>query len=142
MYMPLKAMKGQVVADFIVDRVIVETPQNYLELEPWKLYFDGYRHENGIGIGIGILVISPNKIPMKFKYKINGSCSNNKVKYEALIVGLKNLLDLGARRVEVIGDSELVFKQIIKYYRCINENLIMYFVIVNRLIKRFDYVDI
>lgn len=33
-YMPLKAMKGHVIADFIVNHVIVEAPQKYLELEP------------------------------------------------------------------------------------------------------------
>lgn len=32
-YMPLKAMKGQVVAEFIVDHPIVKAPQNYIELE-------------------------------------------------------------------------------------------------------------
>lgn len=49
-YVPLKAMKGQVVANFIVDHAIVETPQNHVEPEPWKLYFDGYSHKNGTGI--------------------------------------------------------------------------------------------
>ena len=43
--MPLKAVKGQVVADFIVDHSIVEESLNYLELEPWKLYFDGSSHK-------------------------------------------------------------------------------------------------
>lgn len=33
-YMPLKATKGQVVANFIVDHSIVENSQNYLELKP------------------------------------------------------------------------------------------------------------
>lgn len=33
-YMPLKATKGQVVADFTVDHSVFENSQNYLELEP------------------------------------------------------------------------------------------------------------
>lgn len=74
-YMPLKAMKGQMVADFLVDHEMVETPQNYLELESWKLYFDGSSHKDVVGIRV--LVMSPNKVPTKFKYKINGPCSNN-----------------------------------------------------------------
>lgn len=139
-YMPLKAMKGQVVADFIIDHAIVEKPQNYLELEPLKLYVDGSSHKNGTCIGI--LVISPNNIPMKFKYIIDGFYSNNEAEYEALINGLEILLELEEKRVEIRGDSELVVKQITKKYKCIKENLMMYFVIVNRLIKRFDYVDI
>ena len=66
-----------------------------MELKPWRLYFDDSRHKNGIGIGI--LMISPNKISTKFKYRINGSFSNNKVEYEVLIVRLKFLLDLGGK---------------------------------------------
>lgn len=50
--------------------------------------------------------------------------------------------ELGAKRVEIRGNSELVVKQITNEYLCIKENLIMYFIIVNRLIKHFDYVDI
>lgn len=125
------------VIDFIMDHSIVETPLNYLELEPWKLYFDSSSHKNGMGVGI--LIISPEKITTKFKYRIDATCSNNEVEYEALIDGLKILLDLGARRIEVRGDSELMVKQVKKEYECIRENLIMYFVIVNRLIKCFDF---
>lgn len=116
--MPLMAMKGHVVTNFIVDHAIVESPQNYLELEPWKLYFDGSSHKNGTGIGI--LVISSNKILTKFKYKVDDSCSDNKAEYEALIAGLEISLDLGPKRVEIRGYSELVAKQITKEYKYIN----------------------
>jgi hypothetical protein len=34
-------MKGQVVADFIVDHTIdVDHSVNFVQLKPWKLYFD------------------------------------------------------------------------------------------------------
>lgn len=67
-YMPLKAMKGKVVADFIVDHALVEIPQNFIEPEPRKLYFDGSSHREGTGVGV--LIISHNKIQPKFKYMI------------------------------------------------------------------------
>lgn len=51
-------------------------------------------------------------------------------------------MDLGARRVGIRGDSELVIKQITKEYKCIKENLIMYFFITNQLLKQFNFVDI
>ena len=66
-FMPLKAVKGQVVADFIVDHSINEESINYLEIEPWKLYFDGSSHKDRTGVGV--LIISLNKIPTTFKYK-------------------------------------------------------------------------
>ena len=138
--MPLEAVKGQVVADFIVDHTITENTLNYIELEPWKLYFDGSSHK--YGTCIGVLIISPNKIPTKFKYKVDGLCSNNEAEYEALISGLEILLEFGATRVEIIGDPELVIKQIIKEYKCVKENLIMYFIIARRLLKRFEMANI
>ncbi|XP_050908624.1 uncharacterized protein LOC127122310 [Lathyrus oleraceus] len=140
-FMPLKAMKGQIVSDFIVDHALVDNPQFQVELKPWKLFFDGSTHKNGSGVGI--MLISPDGIPTELKYKIEGPlCSNNEAEYEALIAGLEALLELGATRVEIKGDSELVIKQLTKEYKCIKENLIMYFVIANRLLKKFEYVDI
>ena len=111
-FVPLKAMKGQVVADFIVDHSIQERSLNYLEIEPWKLYFDGSSYKDGTRVGV--LIISPSKIPTTFKYKIDGDCSNNEIEYEALIAGLEILLELRETQVEIMGDSELVLKQITK----------------------------
>ena len=105
------------------------------------MYFDGSTHRNGSGVGV--LLISPEGILTKFKYKLDGPrCSNNEAEYEALIVGLEALLELGATRVEIKGDSELVVKQITKEYKCIKENLMTYFVIVNMLLRKFEYMDI
>lgn len=106
--MPLKAVKGQVVADFIVDHSIDGNALDYLELGPWKLYFDGSSHQNGTSIRV--LIISPNKIPTRLKYRVEGLCSNSEDEYEALIAGLEILLESGATRVEIMGDSELVIK--------------------------------
>ncbi|XP_075665088.1 uncharacterized protein LOC142634694 [Castanea sativa] len=40
--------------------------------------------------------------------------SNNKAQYEALLAGLRVVLDLGARKVEVYSDSRLVVNQVAK----------------------------
>src|ERR1051325_5091910 len=69
-YVSLKAMKGQIVEDFLVDHSMVAMPENFVDLVPWKLYFDGSSHKNGAGIG-GV-IISPSGIPTEFKYAIDG----------------------------------------------------------------------
>jgi hypothetical protein len=45
-------------------------------------------------------------------YKLNFHYTNNIVKYEALMLGLKLLKNLGAKRISVRGDSELIIKLI------------------------------
>jgi hypothetical protein len=54
-YEPLKSMKGQVVADFIVEHRIDNAPKpgkSYLMVTPSTLYFDGLVCNKGQGIDI------------------------------------------------------------------------------------------
>jgi len=133
-YQLLKAMKGKIVSNFIVDHSLVEVTQGFVENQPWILYFDGSSHKNGTRVGI--FIISPLNIPMKFKSKIKDFCPNNEAEYEA--VGLEILLGLGARNVVIKGDSELVVKQLTREYKCISENLLSYFVSANSLLSNFE----
>jgi hypothetical protein len=51
-YKPLKAMKGQVIADFIVDHnVHMDDEVCLVEEGYWKLFFDGFVCNQGQGIG-------------------------------------------------------------------------------------------
>ena len=45
-------------------------------------------------------------------YRLNFRCTNNMAEYEALLLGLKLVKKLGATRVSVLGDSELIIQQI------------------------------
>ena len=44
-------------------------------------------------------------------FKLEGNYSNNQIEYEALIIGLEILLEMGIKSVEVYGDSQLVIRQ-------------------------------
>ena len=79
--------------------------------------FDGVVGREGVGIGLWIcnLIFAPNKVPSNVRvcsYKLAFDCSNNEAEYEALIVGLKILRKLNAKRISVYEDSELVIKQV------------------------------
>ncbi|XP_050897084.1 uncharacterized protein LOC127103889 [Lathyrus oleraceus] len=139
-FKPLKAMKGQIVADFIVDHAMVESPMNVVDTTPWRIYFDGFSHKDGTGVGV--LIASPRVGPTMFKYRIMEKCSNNEAEYEALIVGLQLLKGMGASRIEVRGDSELIIKQVTCEYKCIKGSLLKYFVTATRLLEHFEVADI
>jgi hypothetical protein len=58
-YEPLKSMKDQVVADFIVGHSIDQNNDescNLVSIHPWKLFFDGLACREGQGVGV-ILIL-------------------------------------------------------------------------------------
>lgn len=133
-------MNGQVMADSIVDHAMIEPSLNMVDTKPWRLYFDGSSHKDGTGVRV--LILSPQDGPTRFNCKINEKCSNNEAEYEALIIGRRLLNELGASRIELRGDSELVIKQVTREYKCIKENLVKYFVTATQLLEYFEVADI
>ncbi|KAL1295102.1 hypothetical protein AAHE18_19G187000 [Arachis hypogaea] len=111
-YVPAKAVKGQVIADFLVDnsKDLNDQGANVIDVEVdyWKLYFDGSRYKDGAGVGI--FIISPEGIPSEFLFELKYPCSNNVAEYEALILGLEILVSKGPLEVQILGDSQLVLK--------------------------------
>jgi hypothetical protein len=60
-YEPLRSMKGQVVADFIVDHAVdVDHSVSLVQLKLWGLYFDGSFCSKGQGAGC--VVVSPSGV--------------------------------------------------------------------------------
>ncbi|MCH79701.1 hypothetical protein A2U01_0000455, partial [Trifolium medium] len=139
-YVPLKAMKGQVIADFLANYSTTNdfVEQDFVGTKPWKLYFDGSCHKRGSGIGI--MIISPKNIPTKFMYKLSSYCLNNEAEHEALITGLELLIQFKANNIIIRGDSQLVVNQINGNYRREKKNLLRYLEIAKTLITRFDEV--
>jgi len=52
-----------------------------------------------------------------------GIATNNVAEYRALLLGLESARELGAREVEVVGDSELIAKQVQGLYKVKHEAL-------------------
>ena len=53
-----KAIKSQVLADFIAEWTEVQQPTSTVILDHWKIYFDGSLKLGGVGAGVGVLFIS------------------------------------------------------------------------------------
>jgi hypothetical protein len=66
-YEPLKAMREQVVTDFIVDHAVAfEDEVCMVEVAPWKLLFDGSLCSKGWGVSC--VLVSSNNIPFDLSF--------------------------------------------------------------------------
>ena len=73
------------------------------EKEPKILKFDSSSKENSTGVEI--VIISLRGVKTTLSFNLDFECINNQAEYEALVIGLEILLELGAKDVRVIGDS-------------------------------------
>ena len=64
----------------------------------WIMYFNGSVAK--IGAGDGVYIISPIRDFKALSYKLTFECTNNVSEYEALLLGLHALKDLGAQRIK------------------------------------------
>ena len=91
-YESLRAVRGQIVADFTIEHRINnehDLKVDYITCTPWKLFFDGSACDDGQGIGA--ILISPSGTVFEFSNQLEEECTNNQVEYEALLFGLEFL---------------------------------------------------
>ena len=107
-YKPRSSVKGQVLADFVVEL----SPRNEMEIirhvdcHPWRVFVDDA--SSAMGAGTRIVIITREEIRLEHSFRLGFRASNNEAKYEPLLAGLRAILDMGAREVEIYSDSWLV----------------------------------
>jgi ribonuclease HI len=69
------------------------------------MYFDGSLMKTGASVGL--LFISPFMVHIRYVIHLQFVVSTNIAKYEALVNGLCIAIELGVRRLDVLGDSQL-----------------------------------
>ena len=87
-------------------------PPAVVDQEYWTMYFDGSLMKNGASMGH--VFVLPLGVRMRYMVHIHFPSSNNVAKYEALIKGLRIAIELGIRRLDVRGNSQLVINQVMK----------------------------
>lgn len=112
----------------------------HVNLVPWKLYFDGSNISKGASAGI--LITSPEGIPTKCAFTLERSYMNNHAEYEALLLGLELLMEMGARVIEIMGDSQLIINQVGGLYRCADPITARLRQKALRLVSHFDDIII
>ncbi|XP_016168054.1 uncharacterized protein LOC107610519 [Arachis ipaensis] len=134
-YEPRHAIKAQAIADFLVEVTGAEDTGTR-----WKLLVDGASNQTTGGAGI-ILEIPAGVIyeqSVKFEFPV----SNNQVEYEALLGGLVLSWEVGATRLEVCSDSQVVTAQVNGSYQARDSLLQKYLERVKELRKQFEEVTV
>lgn len=78
---------------------------------------DGGARGNPGPAAIGIVVQSPEGEVLEERGERIGTATNNVAEYRALLLGIRRAAELGAGELELIGDSELVVRQVMGEYK-------------------------
>ncbi|KAI3797126.1 hypothetical protein L1987_32378 [Smallanthus sonchifolius] len=143
-YKPRLAMKGQVVADFLVEipkgeNMSKEVTQGNQEVKGdsiWSLHTDGASNDEGSGAGL--ILVGPDQIELTYALRLDFKSSNNEAEYEALLAGLRLAQKMGVRKLHAHVDSMLVANQINGSYDAKEESMKRYLKKAQAIIKLFD----
>jgi len=104
----------------------------------WLLMVDGAARGNPGAAGCGAVICDERGAVVKELSRYLGHTTNNVAEYEALLLGLEALLQLGKKRVRVQSDSQLLVRQVEGQYRVKDEKLKVLYQRAMTLLRRFD----
>ena len=78
------------------------------------------------GAGVGCVLIDPKGIKTMIACNLEFECTHNVAEYKALVQGLRKAIDMGAKAIECIGDSEIIVKQVHNQIHCLSPCLVNY----------------
>jgi ribonuclease HI len=139
-FAPRKAINSQVLANFVAEWVNTQLPTALIQQELWTMYFDGSLIKTGAGAGL--LFISPLGKHLRYVLRLHFPASNNVAEYEALVNGLRIAIELGVRRLDARGDSQLVIDQVMKNSHCRDRKMEAYCDVVWRLEDKFYRLEL
>nr|XP_027126139.1 uncharacterized protein LOC113742510 [Coffea arabica] len=145
-YEPRTAIKAQAIADFLAELTFTEGRESTSAIAEvstphlWMLYVDG--SSNGDGSGAGLLLEGPQGEVCSYALRFDFPATNNEAEYEVLIAGLQLARRLGAQRIHVRTDSELVVCQVLGEYETKDEIIQRYLSKVHQLTAYFESFEI
>nr|GEY15387.1 reverse transcriptase domain-containing protein [Tanacetum cinerariifolium] len=114
-YRPKTSVKGQILADFIVERPEDDTPNTSIEEreelpDPWILFTNGSSCIDGFGADL--IITNPKGMEFTYALRFKFNATNNEAEYEALIAGLRIARQIGVQNLQANVDSKLVANQV------------------------------
>lgn len=99
---------------------------------------DGASRGNPGDAGCGAAIFDENGAVVKELSRYLGRATNNVAEYQGLLMGLQALLQMGARKIVVQSDSQLLVRQLNGEYRVRDEKLKVLFDGAMSLLRQFD----
>ncbi len=81
------------------------------------VHVDGGARGNPGPAAAACVIVSPAGEVLGEHSQLLGTATNNVAEYRALLLGLQHARELGASEVEIVGDSELIAKQVQGIYK-------------------------
>jgi hypothetical protein len=131
------AIKSQVLADFVVDWTASVTKGDPIVSEPaWEVQCDGaYCH---LGSAATAVLKTPSGIKLRYALRLDcDNCTNNMAECEGLLLALRKAREVGARRLVIFEDSELIAGHIGKTYKAKKLDMTKYLQAVRSMEKFF-----
>ncbi|XP_072077775.1 uncharacterized protein [Arachis hypogaea] len=130
------AIKAQYLTNFVAEYVgdQKEAPTT------WELYVDG--SSNKVGSGAGIIIVNQGVTQIEVSLKFDFPASNKQAEYEALIAGLKLVEEVGATKVVVFSDFQVVTSQITGEYQAKDPNMRRYLNKTLEHLGRFAEIEV
>ncbi|GJU13965.1 reverse transcriptase domain-containing protein [Tanacetum coccineum] len=144
-YRPRASIKGQILADFIVERPKEESPdvpktEPKEILEPWTLFTDGSSCIDGSGARL--ILTNPEGVEFTYAMRFRFEATNNEAEYEALIAGLRIAEQIGVKNLQANVDSRLVANQVNGSYVAKESGMVQYLKKVKGLTRNFKEFSI
>jgi ribonuclease HI len=102
------------------------------------LHCDGGSRGNPGPAGVGVVITDAAGEVVGEVSQVIGIATNNVAEYEAVIRGLERAAELGATEVDLVGDSELIAKQITGAYKVKHPDMKPLHAAVIQSLKQFD----
>ncbi|HEX2974191.1 MAG TPA: ribonuclease HI family protein [Tepidisphaeraceae bacterium] len=106
------------------------------------LEFDGGSRGNPGPAGIGVVLRAADGTTLVTLGRFIGRATNNVAEYRALITALEQARQLGARKIQIRGDSELIIKQMRGEYRVKHPDLQPLYQEAQELVRQFELLSI
>ena len=124
-YMPRTSVKGQVLADLVVeftkpetDELLADRNKNERLVDTisqccpptWEVHVDGASNQKGSGVGL--VLTSSEKVIVEKSLRLDFPATNNEAEYEALLEGMAMVQRMGGKSIKLFSDSRLVVGQV------------------------------